>query len=385
MSSGRRRQLRPSIYQSVFHLDSDFSIDQDPSRFELKLDRTLHNVRIIKVHDLTFPQMVAPFQNQIIRFTADEESYARPTHPRVAFSEVAKVAGTNLSPISATLTGNFSEPSHYTDIAYEMLRALHREPVDAIRDFVANPTAANLATHHWSLADPTSVVDPDQHNNAVENAVNVFHNSSVNSVEPLVSTAGQQAQLPAFVPRIFIQINREGKTEIYSNFILRLRPIAYDGNPAVADTNLMNIMGFDIKQNDPGTHDFLPIIRRLGDQTFGMKGFVFMGQIYPYRLTSDFPAEFQSKRYFYITTPALQLNTQDSSPDNPSHNVLCKIPITNYGTISSFTSEVFHEHHVDINALDSVLIEVKNPDGTTPDLQDVKGLSLSLRIWYDGQ
>ncbi len=382
--SGRRRQLRPSIYQNTFHLDSDFATDENPARFELKLERTLHNIRIMRVHDVTFPQMISPFEDRVIRFTADEETYDKDlgVHPRTQLTDATRSAGTDLSPITATLSGNFSDPSHYDDIAYEMLRALHRNTENTIRDNVANPVDTK---RHYLISDTLTVPDPDVHTRTGPDEVtNPFFNTSIDSKTSAVNAAGAFVDAVKFVPKIHIQINREQKTEIYSNFLLRLRPVAYDGNDEVVEDNLMNIMGFN-RVNDPGVHEFLPILRGDGAQTYGFKGFTINGETYTYRLTSENPAEFQTNRYFYITTPTINLNTQDGAPFRSSGNVLCKIPITEYGSISNFSSERFHEHHVDINALDSVLIEVKNADGTTPDLQQVKGLSLTLRLWYDGQ
>ena len=424
--SGKAKHLRPARYQATIHVDSDFSVDPDnPTRFEVKLDHALHGVRIIKLHDVTIPMTSPPIDPaQAVQFTVDEERFTRAQHPRFNFIPGVKgvddgeatsrgegwvpggstVDTTSTStPINFSIGGNFNIDDHYRELGDAFQRALYDH--DSAVDPAPVPTS-NIYTNVSAL-DPTIGVSLVNYwkKTDISTGLGNQHQELTYPLEQFSSSATfpdtTVAAIDTFIPRVVVRINRDHKTEIYTNFILRLRPLRY-GNPAEALTqfpglgaaedgvgSLIQLMGFDITKQDPGVHEFLPIDRTVPGAAartyFWTSGVTINGIAYPYRLTSEFPAEFQTERYLFVTAPTIDLNTLESNQNISSHNILARVPLTNYGTVPTFNPTMFHEHVVNINTLDALVIELKSPDGSTPNLQDVKGVSLTLRIWYDGQ
>lgn len=381
--SSRRKNLRPPHYTTTIYADSDFSTDPtNPGRFEIKLDNAIHNARKVQLHDFSMPNTLTSLDNAGLRLSIDEEVYARDTSPTAGLVNAARIAGTTETSVEVLASGNYSVDEHYTRLARAIENAIHVAG-GTIDSRVARPdtTVAPFTTNYWRRSDTVTVGE----------AVNPLEQRTVGATT--YNAAGAVINKDVFCPRVEITINKDNKTEIYSNFVLRLRPQAYAGDliydnagHTLGIDTLMDIMGFDTTKQDPGIHEFIPIARlTTTTTTMCRNGEIVSGFEFPYRLTSENVAEFATQRYVMITTPLLNLNTHESIRSRSSHNVLARVPLTNYGSIPTYGSDFFHEHHVDVTVMDTVTIEIKNPDGSTPNFQGVEGVSLVLRVWYDGQ
>lgn len=380
VSPNKRRRTMPNEHYKDIHIDSDFSDTKNPGEFTMYLQNALHNVTTIKVHSMTMPQVTVPISNKELRFTMDEEKEPRATtgHPAI-FSDPGP---TDSTVFSITVDGNFNTDLHYRLIGEQMVDAIH-STLPAY-GFV-NETS--LATQFWratpNLTNPATTPDPVT-GETQSAPLNQFDRYTPDDIGATVEYN--------FVPRILVRINKDSKTEIYSNFKLRLRPAAYNGepdqNPA---TSLAETMGFTITDekgnllDDPGVRTYLRVARTSGANTVVTdQGELIGGQYYFYKLTSEQPANFQPNRYLFITTPNISIRSQQANPTIYASNVLAKVPLTNYGTVPTFTKDTFTEHYVDVNDIDTIFIRILDEEGNIPDFQGVGGLSLHLRVWYLG-
>ncbi len=381
--STRRTQMVGGFYKDI-HIDSDFSDTKDPGQFTINLQNSLHNVTTMAVHSVTLPQVIPPLNTKVLRWTIDEEKDARPSYPSV-FDDPGAADKTVFT---ASVSGNFSTDQQYRRIGEAMVDAMQGQ-LPSIG--LVHETTGIGATNFWrstpNVVDTAGGADPVSGETGHE-PLNQFDTYTPVNVGGVTEYN--------FVPRIIVRINKDSKTDIYSNFKLRLRPAAYNGevdqNPA---TSLAETMGFTITDasgnllDDPGVRTYLrqaknslsvPAHTVITDQ-----GELINGQYYFYKLTSEKPANFQPDRYLFVTTPNIFIRSQQSNPIIYGHNVIAKLPLTNYGTVPTFTKDTFTEHYIDVNDITTIFIRIIDESGNEPDFQEVGGFSMHLRIWYDGQ
>lgn len=383
----KKRKLRPTQLYKDVHIDSDFSDTKNPGEFTIQLQTSLHNVNSMGLHSLTMPSVIVPIQNKTIRWTMDEEKEARTVNGYPSIF-TASPGPTTCTVFETTVTGNFSNESHYRSIGRQMSQAMHEQgPSIAILNENAGIGATNLWRGTPNFVDTATANDPltGEAGHEPLNQFDSFTPVNVSAVEEYT-----------FVPRIYVRINKDSKTEILSNFKLRLRPAAYNGEPdQVADNSLLKTMGFTIEDSngnlidDPGVRSYRPQARLSptgsGETILIDEGTYIDGQAYFYMLTSENTANFQPHRYLFVTTPNIFIHSQQSNPIIYGHNVLAKVPVTNYGTVPTFTKDAFTDHFVDTNDISSIYIKIIDEDGNVPDFQNIGGLSMHLRIWYSGQ
>lgn len=401
-----------TLHEAIVHVDSDLRVSGTPTDFQVSLDRPLNHVRKVKVLNVQIPNTIKPFTNLAVRFSIDEELFEHKTlHPRGFFDGSADnirrssgnvtagfgIVGT-VTPIIAYLTGNFNQDSHFADLAKSLLLALNTKSatVASLRTNVIFPIAPLLQAHYFLGSVSANSTTYNAGGELTQPIEQRYLLRTLQAGGVVYATAN------AFTPKFAVGIDRNGKTVIYSNCVIRLRPIDYGTVAAgtleaataaegiktqTAAQSLMANMGFDIKVNDPGVHEFTPIDRKgTGTTTFfSYQGDVVDGFVYPYKLTSEFPAEFATKRYVYIASPTFALHTQETAISHPSHQILCKVPLGDYGTIPNLDQDHFTTHPVNMQALTTIAVRILGPDGLEPDVQDISTINFSLKLWYFGR
>lgn len=381
----KRRRSNTLEYRDI-HIDSDFSDTKDPGNFTIQLQNSIRNVTSVGVHTLTFPQVTIPFPSKTLRWTMDEEKDSRASvgHPAIYSSP----GPSDCTVFTTTFGGNFNSDLHYKTIGDKMVKTMHSQsPAISSLHETTGISTTNLWRATPSTVDTASVNDPVSGEAAQTGPLNQF-----DPVTPVDIGATVEYN---FTPRITVRINKDSKTEIYSNFKLRLRPAAYNGLGDQKITESMaETMGFTITTpsgtliDDPGVRTYLRQARlsptASGETYVSNLGEYINGQYYYYKLTSEQPANFQPNRYLFVTTPNIFIRSQQSNPVIFGHNVLCKIPLTDYGTVATFTKDTFVDHRVDVNDIDTIYIRLIDEEGVVPDFQGVGGLSFQLRIWYEG-
>lgn len=376
------------FYKDI-HIDSDFSDTKNPSQFTINLQNSLHNVTTLAVHSVTLPQVIPPLTTKELRWTIDEEKDLNQSGVADGYPSIFLDPGAaDKTVFTTSVSGNFSTDQQYRRISEAMVDAM-QDQLPSIG--LVHETTGIGATNFWR-ATP----------NGATTALGADPVSEETGHEPLNQfdaytpvNVGGVAEYN-FVPRIIVRINKDSKTDIYSNFKLRLRPAAYNGSADQdPDTSLAETMGFTITNDsgalidDPGVRTYLRQAKNsisVGANTvITDQGELINGQYYFYKLTSEKPANFQPDRYLFVTTPNIFIRSQQSNPIIYGHNVIAKLPLTNYGTVPTFTKDTFTEHYIDVNDITTIFIRIIDEAGNEPDFQEVGGFSMHVRIWYDGQ
>jgi len=99
------------------------------------------------------------------------------------------------------------------------------------------------------------------------------------------------------------------------------------------------------------------------------------------KITSDYVSSLQGETYINIYCN-VDLNSSHTNASRDRKNVLCQVPVTDYGTAIQVNKLNFTTMNVDINNLKRLSFVLEFPDGTKPKLDPNQHIGLQLKVWY---